>query len=62
MPKYCLDPKKPKQRVTDDLDNFELAGRPDRIEEPMHPGKFIEMTNDKLVYDFQLTEKVDCYL
>ena len=62
VPKYCLDPKNPKQKIDEVIDNFELGKRPEKIEYPMQPGKYFEVNNDNLVYDFALTEKVDCYL
>lgn len=62
VPKYCLDPKNPKQHITDNIDNFQLGERPKKIQYPMEPGKYFEVNNDNLVYYFGLTEKVDCYL
>lgn len=61
VPKYCIDPTKDSS-VFDNIGNFEVGDRPDKFEHPNKPGEFIEIEKDKLLYDFELTDGIHCYL
>ena len=55
VPKYCINGG----QIQDNLDNFEIGDIPEFFE---HNGQRVNLSKDNLTYNFDLTEKVHCYL
>ena len=55
FPKYCINGG----QIQDNLDNFEIGDIPEFFE---HNGQRVNLSKDNLTYNFDLTEKVHCYL
>ena len=60
VPKYCLNPYNDELK---DMRNFEIASDlPKSFNHPNRKGEMIHVNKGQLLYDFDLSDEVHCYL
>ena len=64
VPKYCIVGPNPIDisEVDQHLSYFDTDVLPNSFNHPNKPGQKINLKKDTLIYDFDLTDKVQCYL
>ena len=61
VPHYCVHPRDETDLV-EEADSFELLDMPEQFEHPNRPGEIIKTNKDQLLYDFDLSNDIKCYL
>lgn len=62
VPKYCVAGPEHHELGEESLNNFEISDLPQSFEHPNRAGEVIEIKKETLTYNFDLNDKIDCYL